>query len=134
MQRGRQILLRRFLFACYAAGMAEVLHPEFNLDVLLYREDGQWVAHCLQLDLVESGDTSEEAEESLAGVIQHHIQWAWEDDDIEDLFHPAPPEVWKMFFAAEPQGFREIPLGVAADRMPAPPAVKVQRATAHAAA
>lgn len=114
--------------------MAQAPHPEFNLDVLLYREDGQWVAHCLQLDLVEAGATPEEAEETLAGVIQHHIQWALEDDDMEHLFHAAPAGVWKKFFTAEPQGFREIPLTIAADRMPAPPTVKVQRATVHAAA
>jgi len=30
--------------------MAQALHPEFNLDVLLYRDDGGWIAHCLQLD------------------------------------------------------------------------------------
>jgi predicted RNase H-like HicB family nuclease len=114
--------------------MAQALRPEFNLDVLLYRDDGEWVAHCLQLDLVEAGATADEAEESLAGVIQHHIQWALEDDDMEHLFHPAPAEVWKKFFTAEPQGFREIRLTVPAGRMPAPPAVKVQRATVHAAA
>lgn len=109
-------------------------HPEFNLDVLLYREDGEWIAHCLQFDLVEAGATPEEAEESLSGVIQHHIQWALEDNDMEHLFHPAPPEVWKKFFTAETQGFREIPLIVSASRMPAPPVVRVQRATVHAAA
>ena len=114
--------------------MAQPLHPEFNLDVLLYREDGEWLAHCLQLDLVEAGATPEEAEQTLAGVIQHHIQWALEDDDMEHLFHPAPPGIWKKFFSAEPQGFREILLTVSSDRMPAPLAVKVQRATAHTAA
>jgi predicted RNase H-like HicB family nuclease len=114
--------------------MVQLLHPEFNLDVLLYRENGEWVAHCLQLDLVEAGATPEEAEESLAGVIQHHIQWALEDDDVEHLFHAAPPEVWKKFFTAEPRGFREIPLTIAPDRMQVPLAVKVQRATARSAA
>ena len=80
--------------------MALAVHPAFNLDVLLYRENGEWLAHCLQLDLVEAGVTPEEAEENLAGVIQHDIQWAIEDDDMEHLFHPAPPEYWKMFFSA----------------------------------
>ena len=115
--------------------MAQPLHhPEFNLDVLLYREDGEWVAHCLQLDLVEAGATPEEAEEALAGVIQHHVQWVLEDNDMEHLFHPAPPEVWKEFFTAETQGFREIPLAVPAGLMPAPAVVRIQRATVRAAA
>lgn len=112
--------------------MAQALHPEFTVNVLLYREEGQWVAHCLQLDLVEAGATPEEAEEALIGVIQHHIQWALEDDDLEHLFHYAPPEVWKKFFAADPERFREIPLKAPGNRIPAPPAVQVR--TAHAAA
>lgn len=113
--------------------MAVIAHPDFNLDVLLYREDGQWVAHCLQLDLVEAGTTATEAEDALAGVIQHHIQWAIEDDDMENLFRPAPPETWKRFFTAKPDGFREIPLALPADGA-IPSAAKVQRATAQAAA
>ena len=112
--------------------MASVVHPEFNLDVLLYREDAQWLAHCLQLDLVEAGGTPEEAEENLAGVIQHHIQWALEDDDMEHLFHPAPPEYWKRFFGAQVKGFRDIPLTVGATSIHAPPAVRIQRATVDA--
>jgi len=109
--------------------MAMTAHPAFNLDVLFYREDAHWFAHCLQLDLVEEGATAEEAEENLAGVIQHHVQWVIEDDDMEHLFHPAPPEVWKQFFAAKVKGFREIPLSVVSGRVPAPPAVRLQRAS-----
>jgi len=112
--------------------MATAIHPELNLDVLLYREDGEWLAHCLQLDLVEAGPTPDEAEENLTGVIQHHIQWAIEDDDMEHLFHPAPADVWKRFFGAQVKGFREIPLILAPGRVAAPPAVRIQRATADA--
>jgi hypothetical protein len=112
---------------------SERRQPEFHVDVLLYREGDGWAAHCLQLDLVECGVTAEEAEDALAGVIQHHVQWAIEDDDMENLFHPAPPEVWKRFFTAEPKGFREIPISLPADRI-APPAVTMQRATAQLAA
>lgn len=114
--------------------MASAIHPDFNLDVLLYREAGHWVAHCLQLDLVEAGATPEAAEDALAGVIRHHIEWALEDDDMAHLFHPAPPETWKRFFAAEPMGFRQIPLTLPADGLAVPPSVKVQRATAHVGA
>ena len=103
-------------------------HPALILDVLLYPDDGQWLAHCLQLDLVEAGATADEAENNLTGVIQHHVQWAIEDDDMEHLFHPAPADTWKRFFAGTPKGFWEIHLTVSAPRI-APPAVRIQRAT-----
>jgi predicted RNase H-like HicB family nuclease len=114
--------------------MAQAPHPAFHLDVLLYREEGEWVAHCLQLDLVEAGATPEEAEAALAGVIRAHIEYALADNDMEHLFHPAPPEYWRQFWAAEPQGGREIPLTVPSAGQPAPAVVTVQRATLRAAA
>jgi predicted RNase H-like HicB family nuclease len=114
--------------------MAQASHPAFNLDVLLYREDGAWQAHCLQLDLVEVGATAEEAEQALVDVIRAHIEYALADNDMEHLFSPAPPEVWRQFWAAETQGPREIPLAVPSERQPAPRAVTVQRATVSAVA
>ncbi len=114
--------------------MAQASHPVFNLDVLLYREDGQCLAHCLQLDLVEAGATPEEAEAALVDVIRAHIESALADDDMEHLFHPAPPEYWRQFWSADPQGAREIPLTVPSTGQPAPAAVTVQRATLRAAA
>ena len=39
--------------------------PVFLLNVLLYREDGRWTAHCLQLDLVECARTLEEAQSNI---------------------------------------------------------------------
>lgn len=114
--------------------VAQVPHPAFNLDVLLYREHGQWLAHCLQLDLVEAGSTPEQAETALADVIRAHIEYALGDDDMQHLFHPAPPEYWHQFWAADPQGVREIPLTVPSTGQPGPASVTVQRATLRAAA
>lgn len=74
--------------------------PNLQLDVLLYREEGRWTAHCLQLDLVESGRTVQAAQSDILDVIRAHIEWAIEHDNMEHLFHPAPPEYWKMFLTA----------------------------------
>ncbi len=114
--------------------MAQAPHPAFNLDVLLYREDGQWLAHCLQLDLVEAGSTPEQAETAPADVIRAHIEYALADDDMQHLFHPAPPEYCHQFWAADPQGVREFPLTVPSTGQPGPASVTVQRATLRAAA
>ena len=80
--------------------------PDFQLDVLLYREDGRWTAHCLQLDLVECGRTAQAALSDVLDVIRAHIEWAIEHENMEHLFHPAPPEYWKMFLTARRIGAR----------------------------
>ncbi len=110
------------------------MQPALNLDVVTYREDGRWLAHCLQLDLAEAGDTPDGAEDALLGVIRAHVEWAFADGDMAHLFSPAPPETWQRFWAGEARGTREVPLAVAPDRQPAPPFVTIQRATAVASA
>lgn len=84
--------------------------PDLQLDVLLYREDGQWTAHCLQLDLVECGRTVEDAESDILDLIRAHIEWALEHDNMEHLFHSAPPKYWKMFMTARRTGTRTLRL------------------------
>ncbi len=102
--------------------------PDFQLDVLLYREDGQWAAHCLQLDLVECRRKVEAAESDILDVIRAHIEWALEHDNMEHLFHPAPPEYWKMFLTARRTGTRTLRL-----RPSGHPGASVRRVTVQEA-
>jgi len=107
------------------------LHPALTFDVLLYEEDDHWIAHCLQLDLAEAGRTPEEAEDALAGVVGHHVEWAIADDDLEHLLHAAPVDVWRLFLAAEPLGLREVPISVPTVATPAAhPMLKLHKAAA----
>jgi len=80
---------------------AETKRPTFHLDVLLYRDEQQWVAHCLQLDLVEYGHTRKAAQAAILDVIRAHIEYAIEHDNMEYLFHPAPSDVWKLFLKSQ---------------------------------
>jgi hypothetical protein len=102
--------------------------PSIRLDVLLYPEEGRWAAHCLQLDLVECAGSARQAEKNLVEVIGQHIAWAIEDDNLENLFHPAPGEYWKRLFTARPGGIRLITIPLTHRRgAPALPRVSVQR-------
>jgi len=69
---------------------------DLQLDVLLAPDAGGWLAHCLQLDLAEWGETLAAAQASLLDVVRAHIEAAIADDDLAHLFHPAPAEVWKQ--------------------------------------
>ena len=48
--------------------------------VVFYREDGEWVAHCLEFDLIGDGTTKQEALSRLAISIQ--VEAALDDDNM----------------------------------------------------
>src|SRR3990172_10019503 len=61
------------------------------------REGGDWVAHCLDLDLVATGPTAEAAMDELAGAVEAQLWYARAQHNFEYLFRPAPAEAWERF-------------------------------------
>lgn len=76
----------------------ETSKAKIHLDVLITKEEDLYVAHCLQLDLVATGETLEEAKRNLLDVVEVQINYAFQHDNLEHLFRPVPGEVWKKFF------------------------------------
>ena len=68
-----------------------------NLSAIVYQEDGVWIAHCLELDIVTEGDDVDDAVRSLVSLCDLQIKTALEEGDVQSIFRPAPPEVWQMF-------------------------------------
>lgn len=71
--------------------------PDIHVDAVIYEEEGQYIAHVLQLDLVGVGDTSQEAVAQLIEACIAQISHTIENDNMEHLFRTAPPEIWEMF-------------------------------------
>lgn len=80
------------------------------LNILCYEEDGLQVAHCLEMDLVATGATRPEAVGDLADVIRAHVLYAFEHDNIEHIFKPAPAEYWAKFAQSESVGVVDLDL------------------------
>ena len=68
-----------------------------NLSAIVYQEDGVWIAHCLELDIVAEGKDPDDAIEGLISLCDLQIKVALEEGDLPSIFRPAPPEVWQMF-------------------------------------
>ncbi|MGH7800127.1 MAG: hypothetical protein ACREOW_05785 [Thermodesulfobacteriota bacterium] len=68
-----------------------------HLDVVCYKEGNLFIAHCLQLDLVTAAKTTEQAFYDMENIIKTHIAYAIENDNLENLFKPAPLEIWRLF-------------------------------------
>jgi len=69
------------------------------LRVVFYYEQDQWVAHCLEFDLLGSGDTKQEALDSLTQAICLQIEFSAEHNNLANLFTPADGLVFQRFAA-----------------------------------
>lgn len=84
---------------------------KFDLRALIYEDpDGEgFLAHCLEFDLVEGGETVEAAVRNLVDVTGAHVRYALETGHEEKLYSPAPDKFWRAFFAA--QAMNAVPAG-----------------------
>ncbi len=82
-----------------ATPATKATNMSINLSAILYREGGVWLAHCLELDIVAEGSDASDAFDSLKSLRDLQITVALKEGDIESVFRPAPPEIWKLFAA-----------------------------------
>jgi len=74
----------------------------FSILIKQTKEYG-FVAHCLELDLVATADSLEAVKADILDVIIAQIQYAFANDNLEYLYHSAPPEVWREFYECREQ-------------------------------
>lgn len=74
--------------------MAETMQ-RMTFRASVFREAGEWVAHCLDLDIVETGPTPPAAVEKLAEAIGAQLCYTREHDNFRHLYRPAPEEAWR---------------------------------------
>ncbi|MDP2167964.1 MAG: hypothetical protein Q8J64_06510 [Thermodesulfovibrionales bacterium] len=74
--------------------------PTFTLHVLIYEEDGVWVAHCLEMDIIASDPAQGKVEKDIIDLIRAQLVFAHEHGNMENIFTPAPPEDWAKLFNA----------------------------------
>lgn len=78
----------------------------FHLDILVEMEEGEYVAHCLQFDLVAVAPTADQAIEEIKDLITAQIVFANEHDNLDSIFRPAPPEYWRKLWCAKQSSAR----------------------------
>ena len=75
--------------------------PKLTFNVLVKREGSQWSAHCLELDIVAAADTQEQALIDLRDLIVAQWEFALENDNLHNFFHPAPIECWNEYLQSD---------------------------------
>ena len=75
---------------------------QIELRVITYREDGVWLAHCLELDIVAEGKSPKKAVKDLVDLCVFQVKTAIEESDLLSILRPAPAEFWRMYSTASP--------------------------------
>ena len=72
-------------------------------------QEGEYMAHCLQLDIVATGPTEDSAVSDLMDLVRAQFDFAVQHDNLDNLLKPAPPEVWAKlarYYSAEKTRWR----------------------------
>jgi predicted RNase H-like HicB family nuclease len=112
--------------------------PDIDVHVLLnilgYKEDGDWVALALEFDLRGYGQTFEDAMEELTEMIQMQVSFAMQTDKPEMMFKDAEPQYFKIYDQARREHLRNFYISGMSpqdefriDGVPIPPAHMVEQ-------
>jgi len=74
-----------------------------QLHYLIHSVDGEYVAHCLDMDLVGTGDTIEDSIDELNAAVRSMVFFAVKVKafDILSLSKAAPERYWEVFESAK---------------------------------
>jgi hypothetical protein len=73
-----------------------ILHMNsLRLRAVLYRQDGLWVAHALEMDLIGTGATESAALRELRGNVEAQLSFATQEGT--NPFRPAPQEIQSLW-------------------------------------
>lgn len=82
-------------------------NPSIKLNVLVYREENEWIAHCLQMDLVAASEDKVSVQDDIIDLIKAHVVYALENDNIDHIFKSAPAEEWERLSRSQRCGTRK---------------------------
>jgi predicted RNase H-like HicB family nuclease len=81
------------------------------LRVVFYKEGGDWVAHCLEFDVIGDGPTKSKALNALTKAIRIQVAYSFEHQNIDNLFSPAEGKYFRMFAAGKKVPSKNIAIG-----------------------
>jgi predicted RNase H-like HicB family nuclease len=82
------------------------------LRVVLYKEQADWIAHCLEFDVCGDGTTKKQALQSMAIAIQIQIEQSIKHGNSKNLFSPADGQLFQMFAAGKQVAIGKLPLRI----------------------
>jgi hypothetical protein len=77
---------------------AQKANASMTFNVFVKKDGAMFIAHCLELDIVATGDSPEKVKNDLIDLVYAQIDYAFTHDNLDYLYHPAPKEVWEEFY------------------------------------
>jgi hypothetical protein len=77
-------------------------------NIIAKKENGMWIAHCLELDIVATASSKLNVIKEINDLIVAQIDYAFSNNNLDNLYKPAPAEVWKEFYACKESQVKRI--------------------------
>lgn len=87
-------------------------NPSIKLNVILYQEKDEWIAHCLQMDIVTANKDQRTVEDDIVDLIKTQVVYAFENENVENIFKSAPSTEWERLRQSQHCGIRKIKIAV----------------------
>lgn len=71
-------------------------------NVVCFKEEELFVAHCLELNIATSAETIGEVKNDISDLIKAQIEYAIGHNNMEYLFKSAPQEIWNILKHSKP--------------------------------
>lgn len=68
---------------------------QLTFNIVVEQKEGIHVATCLEMGLVATADNEEDLSPIMDKLIHRQLMFAIENENFQDIFHPADPEVWQ---------------------------------------
>ena len=81
-----------------------------TFSILIKEEEDYFLAHCLELDIVATSDSISDVKDDILSLIKTQIEYAFRNNNLDNLFKPAPQETWKEFYSCTEAEEEEIPI------------------------
>ena len=75
------------------------MKTSITFNILIKAEKDYFIAHCLELDIVATADSLEEVKEDILSLMKAQIEYAFFNENFDNLYHSAPQEVWEEFYS-----------------------------------
>jgi hypothetical protein len=72
-----------------------------TLNIMIKKEGKEFIAHCLELDIVATAKTKKSVIDDMISLITAQIEYAFLNDNLAYLFRPAPSEIWEEFYSCK---------------------------------
>jgi hypothetical protein len=75
--------------------LGEPTKMQITVNIAIEDRDGTHVATCLEMGLVAVSDDLQDLHSKMEKLIHRQVTFAVQNENFQDIFHPAEPEVWQ---------------------------------------